>query len=136
MRSLPPDRLRRAVEMTTRTARVTVTIKLTAGKDDDLLAWLAAFPKGTRQANVKRMLRDAVRRQQEDERCLAQIGQDTAWLRTALSEMPAWMEGLLSRMAVMQVPEVSPPDTKPIRTGQLSSTDKTRREKRIAKAAW
>jgi hypothetical protein len=122
--------------MTTRTARVTVTIKLTAGKDDDLLAWLAAFPKGERQANVKRMLRDAVRRQQEDEHCLTQIGQDTAWLRTALSEMPVWMEGLLSRMAVMQVPEVSPPDTKPIRTGQLSSTDKTRREKRIAKAAW
>jgi hypothetical protein len=122
--------------MTTRTARVTVTIKLTAGKDDDLLAWLAAFPKGERQANVKRMLRDAVRRQQEDEHCLAQIGQDTAWLRTALSEMPIWMEGLLSRMAVIQAPEVSPPDTKPIRTGQLSSTDKTRREKRIAKAAW
>lgn len=122
--------------MTTRMARVTVTIKLTAGKDDDLLAWLTALPKGERQANVKRMLRDAVRRQQEDESCLAQIGQDTAWLRTALTEMPVWMEGLLSRMTVIQPSEVSPPNTKPIRTGQLSTEGQTRREKRIAKAAW
>jgi hypothetical protein len=119
--------------------RIPVTIKLTPGKDDDLIAWLASLPKGTRQAVIKDMLRDAVERGRQEVSVadhLAQIGQDTAWLRTALSEMPVWMEGLLSRIAIVQALEVSPPNSKPIRTGQLSTEGQTRREKRIAKAAW
>ena len=122
--------------MTTRIARVTLTIKLTAGKDDDIMDWLASLPKGERQASAKRMLREAVRRLHDDQNCLAQIGQDTAWLRAALSEMPTWMEGILSRIAVVQAPEASPLDVKTTRTGQLSNDDVTRREKRIAKAVW
>lgn len=122
--------------MTTRTARTTLTIKLTAGKDDDLIMWLASFPKGERQANAKRMLREAVQRHHNDEQCLAQVGQDTAWLREAISELPTWMEALLSRITVMQVPEASRHDAKPMRTGQLSTESVTRREKRIAKTRW
>jgi hypothetical protein len=49
--------------------------------------------------------------------------------------MPTWMEGLLSRIAVIQTPE-APSDVKPSRTGQLSTDGVTRREKRIAKATW
>jgi hypothetical protein len=118
--------------------RIPVTIKLTAGKDDDLIDWLASLPKGTRQAAIKNMLRDAVQRSRQEANSaalMAQIGQDTAWLRAALSEMPTWMEGLLSRIAVIQTPE-APSDVKPSRTGQLSTDGVTRREKRIAKATW
>jgi hypothetical protein len=131
-----PDRLPLEVDMTTRTARTTLTIKLTAGKDDDLIAWLASFPKGERQANAKRMLREAVQRSQYDEQCLAQIGQDTAWLRAAFSELPKWMEGLLSRIAIVQTPNVAASEAKPTCTGQLSTESVSRREKRIAKARW
>ncbi len=122
--------------MTTRTARTTLTIKLTAGKDDDLIAWLASFPKGERQANAKRMLREAVQRRHHDEQCLAQIGQDTAWLRAAFSELPTWMEGLLSRIAIVQVADAATSEAKPTRTGQLSTENVARREKRIAKTRW
>lgn len=115
--------------------RVTLTVKMTTGKDDDLIDWLASLPKGERQALVKRLLRAAVQQRHDDEKRMAQIGQDTAWLRAALSEMPTWMEGLLSRVAVMQAPETLP-DVKPTRTGQLSTEGVTRREKRIAKATW
>ena len=88
---------------------------------------------------IKEMLRDAVRRSHQgaspaDQ--MAQIRQDTAWLRAALSELPTWMEGLLSRIAVMQIPETSRQDAKPTRTGQLSTESVTRREKHIAKARW
>lgn len=119
-------------------ARIPVTIKLTVGKDDDLIDWLASLPKGTRQAAIKDMLRDAVQRSRQGASTtdpLTQIGQDTAWLRAASSEMPTWMEGLLSRIAVIQTAEV-PSDVKPGRTGQLSTDGVARREKRIAKATW
>ena len=122
--------------MVTRIARITLTIKLTAGKDDDLIAWLASLPKGERQATAKQLLRDAVRRLHDDENRLVQIGEDTAWLRAALSEMPTWMEGLLSRVVVPETSETAPPNVKAARTGQLSTEGVTRREKRIAKATW
>lgn len=119
--------------------RVTLTAKLVAGKDDDLIDWLASLPKGRRQVMIKEMLRDAVQRSNQGASAadqMAQIGQDTAWLRAAFSELPTWMEGLLSRITVMQVPETLRSDAKPTRTGQLSTEKVTRREKRIAKARW
>jgi len=116
-------------------SRVTLTVKLTVGKDDDLIDWMSSLPKGQRQALVKQVLRDAVQQHSEDENRLAQIKQDTVWLRAALSDLPAWMEGLLSRIAVVQTPE-PPPEIKPARTGQLSMEGVSRREKRIAKVAW
>ena len=115
--------------------RVTLTVKLTVGKDDDLIEWLAAFPKGTRQAQVKQILRSAVQDNHGDEHQLTRIEQDTAWLRMALTEMPTWIEGLLSRVAVIQAPE-APPDGRPTRMDQLSTEGVTRREKHIAKATW
>ncbi len=120
-------------------SRITLTAKLVEGKDDDLIDWLASLPKGRRQVMIKEMLRDAVQRNHQgvsNADQLMQIGQDTAWLRAALSEMPTWMEGLLSRIAVVQAHETLPMDVKTTRTGQLSNDGVTRREKRIAKAVW
>lgn len=119
--------------------RITLTAKLVAGKDDDLIDWLASLPKGRRQVMIKELLRNAVQRQQfglstTDQ--LAQIGQDAAWVRTALMELPTWMEELLSRIAIAQAPQAAPQETKSNRTGQLSTESVTRREKRIAKSRW
>ncbi len=116
--------------------RITLTVKLTVGKDDDLIDWLASLPKGERQSLIKRLLREAVQHRQNDEQCLAQIGQDTAWLRAAFSELPTWMEGLLSRISIVQVANATTVETKLTRTGQLSTENVARREKRIAKARW
>src|SRR5690349_11903037 len=113
--------------------RITLTAKLVVGKDDDLIEWLASLPKGRRQVMIKELLRDAVQRQQRELSMtdqLAQIGQDAAWIRAALTELPTWMEGLLSRISIVQTPQVVPQETKPNRTGQLSIESVTRREKR------
>jgi hypothetical protein len=39
------------------TRRLTLTLKLTPGKDDDLIAWWLNLPLGSRQGQVKRLLR-------------------------------------------------------------------------------
>jgi hypothetical protein len=122
--------------MTTRETRITLNIKLTVGRDDDLIAWLVSLPRGERQASAKQLLREAVQRQHGDNSHLAQIGEDTAWVRAALTELPTWMEALLSRFAVNQLAQAIPQAAKPTRTGQLSADGVTRREKRIAKATW
>src|SRR5512138_1837725 len=91
----------RKVEMATRAPRTTLTVKLTVGADDDLIAWLASLPQGQKQPIIKQLLRDVIG-QCQDENRLAQIARDTAWLRAALNEMPAWMGGLLSRISAMK----------------------------------
>lgn len=124
--------------MGTRIPRTTLTIKLTAGKDADLLDWLNTIPKGRRQAIVKSLLRDAIQQQLGElgtERRAVQIAEDTAWIRAALSDLPAWMTELLSHAAVVQPSEILR-DSMPARKGQLSPSGVAQREQRIAKAAW
>ncbi len=118
--------------------RVTLTVKLTVGKDDDLIEWLASLPKGRRQAAIKGVLRGALDCDHQEVSAteqLAQIKEDTTWLRAALSEMPTWMERLLAGVADGPAAQVSS-NGKAARIGQLSNDDVARREKRIAKAAW
>ncbi len=122
--------------MATRLPRTTLTIMLTVGKDDDLIAWLASIPQGEKQPTVKRLLREAIGQCQDNGNQLAQIAKDTAWLRAALNEMPAWMEGLLSRISAMKPSEASNANVKAVRTGQLSDEGVTRRARHIAKADW
>jgi hypothetical protein len=123
--------------MATRIARVTLTIKLTDGKDDDLIQWIASIPTGRRQAVVKHLLREALENQDPTTaQRLEQVGQDVAWLRAALSEMPTWMEGLLARVAVVNSGETPTAKPKTEHGDQLSTEGVTRREKRIAKTTW
>jgi hypothetical protein len=119
--------------------RITLTAKLVAGKDDDLIDWFVSLPRGRRQVAIKAMLRDAVQRScpgASNTDRLAQIGEDTAWLRAALSDMPTWMENLLSRVVMAKATETATPDVRTARTGHLSAEGVARREKRIAKATW
>lgn len=117
-------------------ARVTLTVKLTPGKDDDLIQWLASVPKGRRQSIIKTMLRETVPHDSSSvDRSLMQIQQDTSWLREALSELPMWLENLLSNPSALPIQQPVASNTL-LRTGKLSTESTTRREKRIAKAAW
>src|SRR5258708_35331991 len=89
--------------MTTRIARVTLTIKLTAGKDDDIMDWLASLRKGERQASAKRMLREAVQALPDDEKQTAQIRANTTWLKATLFFMltkpSPWMRKLHAQVS-------------------------------------
>ena len=88
---------------------------------------------------VKHLLREALeyeRAEPTTAQRLEQVGQDVAWLRAALSEMPTWMEGLLSRVAVVITAETASVNPKTERGDQLSTEGVTRREKRIAKTTW
>ena len=123
--------------MATRAPRVTLTVKLTTGKDDDLIDWLGSLPQGQRQSAVKHMLREAIACEQNSQANQShQMSQDVAWLRAAMSELPSCLEGLLSRVTVVNAVESPSPNPKPIRADQLSTEGVNRREKRIAKTTW
>ena len=123
--------------MATRALRVTLTVKLTTGKDDDLIDWLDTVPQGQRQSAVKRLLREAMAAEQDIQaEHTRQMSQDVAWLRGAMTELPTWLEGLLSRLTVVNAVEPSSINPKPTRADQLSTEGVTRRAKRIANTSW
>ena len=65
-----------------------------------------------------------------------QVRDDTAWIRGALNDMPAYLEGLLGRMTVNAIPipavqaAPAPPDD------GLSNDALARRKAKMGKAAW
>ena len=117
------------------TERIPVTIKLTVGKDDDLIAWWRSIPQGKRQVLIKAAIREYVQHSHWRETKLEQIGEDTAWLREVIAELPTYMERLLSNTAIAS-PELSSAAVQPARSGQLSTDGVARREQRIASASW
>jgi hypothetical protein len=115
--------------------RVTHSVKLTVGKDDDLIAWLENVPSGQRNGLLKTILREYMQRA-TDTGLTAQIERierDTVWLRMVLSQLPAQIENVLARVAVS--PRTEDIQQEP-RGSQLSADSTSRRERRIAKATW
>jgi hypothetical protein len=120
------------------TERVTLTLKLTVRKDDDLIAWWEALPSGKRQTIIKAMLRDFIEQSADKPSLDAQLGQiasDTAWLRDSLNGLPEYLAALFKQITVAPV---QPTDklSSTERTGQLSDVSVKRREHRIAKTSW
>lgn len=108
--------------------RVTVTLKLQLGVDDDLIAWWQSLPKGKRQSEVKRRLR-AVLHLSEPQTTLLENT-----LRQVTAEIQA-MQQMLTRFSG------SPPlhersEGEQGETPSLSAGAKERRERKIARSQW
>ncbi len=96
--------------------RATVSAKLTYSEDSDLISWWESLPRGSRSAIMKDMMRDYIERhngsfypvyprsqpQPFDPRHFAQLVEDAAWTRTAMLDLPGYLERLMAQMAVIQ----------------------------------
>lgn len=109
-------------------ARVTVTLKLQPGVDDDLILWWQSLPKGKRQSEVKRRLR-AVLHLSEPQTTLLENT-----LRQVTAEIQAMQQMLTKFSGFHPLPEKvegergEPPS--------LSPDAKQRRGRKIAQSQW
>jgi len=115
--------------------------------DRDILEWWEAMQDGERSEVMRDILRvylkglpliEAARRKNVavDGTVVLQVRDDTAWIRGALNDMPAYLEGLLGRIAVMPAAIIpaqaapSPPDN------GLTNDALARRKAKMGKAGW
>lgn len=115
--------------------------------DRDILEWWEAMQDGERSEVMRDILRvylkglpliEAARRKAipVDGTVVLQVRDDTAWIRGALNDMPAYLEGLLGRIAVMPAAAISaqaapsPPDD------GLTNDALVRRKAKMGKAGW
>jgi hypothetical protein len=112
-----------------RQKRITITLKLLPGKDDDLITWWLSLSIGSRQGLLKSMLRTYMREKagQKD---------DATWMREALAALPDYLEQIIARVAA------APPERRDDTArangpdGALSTEAINRREHKIARTRW
>jgi hypothetical protein len=130
--------------------RMTATVKMTFSEDTDLIGWWNSIPRGTRNAVMKDVMREYIERhrggfrpvmprnvpQPFDPARFMQMCDDAAWIRSALNDLPGYMERVVQHVAAMQplgAVANSPPRQA---VNGTDGEEARRREERMRKAKW
>lgn len=134
--------------------RITATIKMTFADDSDLIDWWRSIPLGSRNATLKDIIREHIAREGGhyrprqipvtaapvpvfDSSQLAQVRDDTAWIRDALHDIPAYLEQLFAQMAVVQPNGVLPDARAPTPDSPaLDDAESQRRARKLKRVSW
>lgn len=115
--------------------------------DRDILEWWEGMPDGERSAVMRDLLRvylqglpliEAARRQTVpvDGSAVLQVLNDTAWIRGALNDMPAYLEGLFGRISLNPVPMNAAQPRSESSDDNLSNDALARRKAKMGKVGW
>jgi hypothetical protein len=133
--------------------RVTATVKMTYSEDADLIAWWNSLPRGGRNAVMKDMMRHYIEHHRGGYRPLlprnipqpfdpgrfTQVCDDIAWIRTALMELPGYVERVIHQMIADG--GIQPNNRSPTKMGHLqgeavSNEATARRATRMKQTQW
>jgi hypothetical protein len=132
-----------------RRKRVTATVKMSYADDADLIGWWNSIPRGSRNGVMKDMMRNYIQQngssyhpilpknmpQPFDPRQFIQVRDDTAWIRSAMADLPGYVERVIEHVAAMQ-PAVVPNGVGVLPAAAIGEEEAERRETRMKKAKW
>lgn len=111
--------------------------------DADILQWWESMPAGERSAALRKVIRAAITSEGANHTGngatpeMVQVAEDTAWLRSAMMELPNYLEGLFSRMPVAQVVTQSVSDEgQPAEQPRLDQVAVDRRRANMKRSSW
>ncbi len=114
--------------------------------DRDILDWWEGMQDGERSEVIRDLLRGYVKglslyearrpKMAVDGSVVLQVLDDTAWIRGALNDMPAYLEGLLGRMTVNTVPINAVQAAPAASDNSLNDDALARRKAKMGKAGW
>ncbi len=118
-----------------------IGFKVYADSDQDILAWWEAIDEGQRSDTIRDLIRERLgletrRKRQPDLRELVEVREDTAWIRRALSDMPAWLERYLHELAARPTVQTIPTGVVPAGANGMADNESQRRSKRIQERGW
>lgn len=132
--------------------RMTATVKMTFTEDTDLIAWWNSIPRGSRNAVMKDLMREYIERhrggfrpvlprnspQPFDPGRFAQVCDDAAWIRSAMGDLPRYMEQVLQHVAALGVIQTTAGAAVAIRepTKVVDEVEASKREEKVRKAKW
>ncbi|NUQ05803.1 MAG: hypothetical protein HUU31_18070 [Anaerolineae bacterium] len=114
--------------------------------DRDILEWWEGMQDGERSEVIRELLRGYVRglslyearrpKVSVDGNVVLQVLDDTAWIRGALNDMPAYLEGLLGRISIYTPPPMQPESSAALSKDNLSNDALARRKAKMGKVGW
>jgi hypothetical protein len=115
--------------------------------DRDILEWWEGMPDGERSEVMRDILRvylkglpliEAARRKAipVDGTVVQQMRDDTAWIREALMDMPAYLEALFGRIAIMPTAHIPTQTVIAASEDALTNDALARRKAKVGKAGW
>jgi hypothetical protein len=111
--------------------------------DTDILQWWESMPAGERSAALRQVIRGAIRNGSPDHNGhghspeMVQVAADTAWLRSAMMELPTYLEGLLSRMPVAQAAaQTVSSEGQPEQQAKMDQAAVDRRRTNMKRSSW
>lgn len=130
--------------------RTTATVKMTYSEDSDLIAWWNSIPRGSRNAVMKDMMRSYIEDnrggyrpimprnipQPFDPGRFTQVCDDTAWIRTALMDLPGYVERVIQNVAAIAPAARVSTGSSVSQMGEVTNEAAVRREQRMKKAKW
>ncbi len=134
----------------------TIGFKAFQDSDADLLAWWEDIPEGERSGVLRDLIRAALAEQGSGPksnghsangngthangngyRQLAQVSEDTAWIRNALLDLPGYLERLVARVSVIRpVVQEAARDVLPDEAPRLEPDAIDRRKAKMRQNAW
>src|SRR5260221_7837887 len=91
--------------------KTSIGFKASAETDQDIIAWWEALPTGDKSRALRDLIRAGITNSGANHNGnghapqMVQVAEDTAWLRSAVMELPTYLEGLFNRMPVTQAEE-------------------------------
>ena len=132
----------------TRRQSKTIGFKAFCDDDADILAWWEGMPEGARSQVLRDLIRTAMTGQDNNHRAnghntsandqqLAQITEDTAWIRNALSDLPAYLERLVGQVPVIRLaPQAALPNELQSESPRLEQDAIERRKTKMRQNVW
>ncbi len=131
--------------------RMTATVKMTYTDDTDLIAWWNSLPRGSRNAVMKDVMREYIERhrggfrpvlprntpQPFDPGRFTQVCDDAAWIRSALTDLPRYMEQVIQHVAALGVVQTTgggAAQRQP--TKVIDEAEVNKREGKVRQAKW
>jgi hypothetical protein len=111
--------------------------------DTDILQWWESMPAGERSAALRKVIRATITNSVANRNGnghapeMVQVAEDTAWLRSAMMELPTYLEGLFSRMPVAQiVAQVVGSEGQPESQPTMDQVAVDRRRANMKRSSW
>ncbi len=112
--------------------------------DADIIAWWETLPGGDRSQALREIIRAAIGHTSRvpvkaapaaPTMELIRVCDDTAWIRSALTELPSYLEQMWSRLAVVQT-SIAPAEVDSAAEARLEQEAIERRRARMKQSEW
>ncbi len=107
--------------------------------DADILAWWEGIEEGERSTVIREILREYLGSGRKAQRSSAspdlnRLYDETAWIRTALTDLPGYVERVIHQVATLQISTTPTPIL--TASPELTQTDADRREAKLRNKQW